>query len=89
MRTDGQTDMAKLIVAVCNFANPSNKMRDVKVFRRELYENCALLGYYAASNGNCLPTFRHNLSVQTSRIKNPIGFLNLEDGNDRLSLNVG
>jgi len=26
-------------------------------------ENCALLAYYAASSGNSLPTFRHNLSV--------------------------
>jgi len=26
-------------------------------FRREVAENCALLGYYAASNGNFLPTF--------------------------------
>ena len=26
-------------------------------FRREAYENCALLGYYAGSSGNSLPTF--------------------------------
>jgi hypothetical protein len=26
-------------------------------------ENCALLGYYAASSGNLLPTFRDNLST--------------------------
>ena len=25
-------------------------------------ENCALLGYYAASGGNLLPTFRENLT---------------------------
>jgi len=24
------------------------------------YENCDLLGYYAASSGNCVPTFRDN-----------------------------
>ena len=29
-------------------------------------ENCALLGYYATSSGNFLPTFRHNLSVPSS-----------------------
>jgi hypothetical protein len=34
-------------------------------------ENCALLGYYAASNGNFLPTFRDNLSVPSSGFKNP------------------
>ena len=26
--------------------------------RREVYENCALLAYYAAGSGNLLPTFR-------------------------------
>jgi len=33
-------------------------------FRREVEENCALLGYYAAISDNFLPTFRDNLSVQ-------------------------
>jgi len=28
-----------------------------------VFENCALLGYYTASNGNFLPTFRDNVSV--------------------------
>ena len=32
-------------------------------FRRDVGEICALLGYYAASNGNTLPTFRDNVSV--------------------------
>jgi len=50
-----------------------------------LYENCALLGYYAASNGNFLPTFRDNLSVPSSGVKNPKD----EDGTDRLSRNIG
>jgi len=27
--------------------------------------NCALLGHYAASSGNLLPTFRDNLSVSS------------------------
>ena len=31
---------------------------------------CALLGYYAASIGNFLPTFRDNLSVPSSGVKN-------------------
>jgi len=30
---------------------------------REEDENCVLLGYYAASSGNSLPTFRTNLSA--------------------------
>ena len=50
-------------------------------FHREVDENCALLGYYAASSGNSLPTFRDNLSV--------FGFLVLEEGTDMLSRNVG
>jgi hypothetical protein len=28
-----------------------------------VHENCAVLEYYAASCGDCLPTFRHNVSV--------------------------
>jgi hypothetical protein len=32
----------------------------------EVDENCVLLGYYAASSGNFLPTFRDNLSVPSS-----------------------
>jgi len=31
-------------------------------FRREVDGNCALLGYFAASSGNFLPTFLHNPS---------------------------
>jgi len=35
-------------------------------------ENCPLLGYHAASSGNFLPMFQGNLSVPSSRVKNPI-----------------
>jgi hypothetical protein len=55
-------------------------------------EICALLGHYAASSGNSIPTFRDNLSVPPSRVKKSkkrIHFLNLEDVTDRLSQNVG
>jgi hypothetical protein len=47
-------------------------------------ENCAPLRYYAASSGNYVSTFRYNLSVISSRMKNPnsafgsCGFLNPE-----------
>jgi hypothetical protein len=34
-------------------------------------KNCAFLGCYAVSSGNSLPTFRDNLSVPSSRVKNP------------------
>jgi hypothetical protein len=38
-------------------------------FRRDADEICALLGCYAAPNGNPLPTFRGNLSVTSPRVK--------------------
>jgi hypothetical protein len=34
-------------------------------FRRYVDEICALLGYYAALSGNCLPTFRDKITVTT------------------------
>jgi hypothetical protein len=37
-------------------------------FRRDV-DNCTLLGYYAAANGNPLSTFRDNVSVPSSRVK--------------------
>jgi len=40
-------------------------------FCREVDENCALLGCYAARGGNSLPTFRYNLSALSSRVDNP------------------
>jgi len=46
-------------------------------------ENCTLLAYYAACNGNSLPTFRDKLSVPSSRAKNVLGFLILEYGTDK------
>ena len=32
-------------------------------FNFEVDENCAFMGYYAASGDNFMPTFRDNLSV--------------------------
>jgi hypothetical protein len=39
--------------------------------------NCAVLGYYAASSSKFLPTFGDNLSVPSSRVKNPKARLSL------------
>jgi hypothetical protein len=39
-------------------------------FCHEVAENCALLGYYAASSGNLLTTFHDNLAVPSSGFKN-------------------
>jgi hypothetical protein len=41
----------------------------VSGLRRDADEICAFLRYYAASNGNPLPTFRDNVSVPSSRVK--------------------
>jgi hypothetical protein len=65
-----------------------NKLFDLSVisgFRRDADEICALLGHYAASNGNPLPTFRDNVSVPFFFLV----FLTLEDVTDTLSRNVG
>ena len=36
-------------------------------FRHEVTENCVLPGYYAASSGNFLPTFRDSLSQKCEK----------------------
>jgi hypothetical protein len=38
-------------------------------FFRNVDDTCALLGYYAASCRNCLPTFWDNVTVPSSRVK--------------------
>jgi len=42
-------------------------------FRRDVAENCVLLGYYAAISANSLPTFRDNLSGVTFKM-GPMSF---------------
>ena len=44
---------------------------EISGFRREVDENCALVGYYAAGSGSFLPTFRDNLSGPSSGFQNP------------------
>ena len=39
----------------------------------------SILGYYAASSGNSLPTFRDNISVPSSRYSNPSWIRPLKD----------
>jgi len=41
-------------------------------FRRGANETSVLLGYYAAYSGDCLPTFRDDLSVLSSSVRKPI-----------------
>jgi len=50
----------------------NSKLCSISGCRRQVDENCPLLGYHAAFSGNPLSTFRHNLSVPSSRVKNPL-----------------
>ena len=59
---------------------------EISDFRREVYENCALLGYYAASSGNFFPAFRDNISVPSSWVRNT---LPLKVWPDMLTRNFG
>jgi hypothetical protein len=45
-----------------------NKMNGIPQLIYKIFEKCALLGYNPASSGNPLPTFRDNVSVQSSRV---------------------
>lgn len=73
--------------------SPKRKLRSVGLlgvvsgFRRHVDDNGALLVHYAKGGVNCLRTFRYNLAVPSSRVKN-VGFLTLEDGSDRSHRNV-
>jgi hypothetical protein len=48
-------------------------------FHRDVDDNCAILGYYATSNDNPLPTFRDNVSVPSSTVKEFLNFFELLD----------
>jgi hypothetical protein len=63
------THVASLTHGVFISCNRSKTV--ISGFRREVAENCTLLGYYAASSGISLPTFRENLLVTSSGFKNP------------------
>jgi len=39
-------------------------------FRHQVDKNCALLGYYAASSGNLLPTFQENSIGPETSVRN-------------------
>jgi len=50
------------------FSEDCRSLCEIAGFRHEADENSSLLGYYKASSGNFLLTFRDNLSVPSSRI---------------------
>jgi hypothetical protein len=51
----------------------NNSLCVISVFYCEAARDCVLLGYYAASSSNSLPTFWNNLSVPSPRALKPIG----------------
>ena len=46
----------------------------ISCFRHDIEEISSLLGYYGASSGNTLPTFRDKVSVISSRVKKSMKF---------------
>jgi hypothetical protein len=54
-----------------NLATKLTLISSISGFRRDVDDICVLLGYYLASCGNYLPTFRDNVSVPSSRVKSP------------------
>jgi hypothetical protein len=49
------------------FPVTNRRTNSLQIVYRSSKENCAVLGYYAASSGNFVPTFRDNLSVPSSK----------------------
>jgi hypothetical protein len=63
-------------------------------FRRDVDKTCAVLGCYTASSSNPLLTFRHNVSVPSTRVKKSneaaqLDSLTLEEKTDTLSPDIG
>jgi hypothetical protein len=56
-------------------------------FRHDVNEVWDVLGLYETYSGNSVPTFRDNLSVPSSVVKQPKK--TIEDTNDRLYRNFG
>jgi len=60
------------------FQNPptAQKLQFVRsLFKLSKLESCTLLGHYIATGGNVSLTFRDTVSVPTSGIKDPKGFV--------------
>jgi len=66
--------MSELSYELCS-RTPFQSSLVTSGFRREEYENCALLSHYAACSGDSLPTFRDKLTGPIFK-----GFLTPEDG---------
>ena len=59
----GRRSQDQAVALHCHNFKHNSKKRMNSGFSREVDENCAVLGYYAASSGNFLPTFGDNVSI--------------------------
>jgi len=66
-------------IQLANYCN----QRVISIFRREVYEICALLRYFAGYGGNYLLIFRETLSAPSSGV---LGFPDIWSGTDMLSV---
>jgi hypothetical protein len=57
------SSLAKKLLSVNQTLSTIKNPTKISGFCCDVDENCALLGYYAASNGNPLLTFWNNVSV--------------------------
>jgi hypothetical protein len=56
--------------AVTNVIIAYNKTLLTSAFSREVTDNCAIIGYYAANGGHSLPALQDNVAVPSSGFKN-------------------
>jgi len=66
--TDYKTGSVNSVIEPMKAVRISVITRMISGFYREVDQNCAFLGYYVASTGNFLPTFRDYLTVPISGI---------------------
>jgi len=67
-KTCGYLNMSFVFIETQRIENLVQSGCSISGLRHEVAENCGLLGHYAASSGNFLPTFRENLSVPYSGV---------------------
>jgi hypothetical protein len=69
VRASNSTAVVSHLSFVDSLHRTQQTKRKISSFRREVYEKRVLLGYYAASSDNSLPTFGDKLSVSSSRVE--------------------
>ena len=67
---------------VCSRYSHLTTLQCLIIFDIQWNEDSDLLGYYVASSGNFLPTFRDYVSVPSTGVKKAFGFLTPQDGTE-------